>query len=364
MQTRRPIKLASASVAIVLVGGVVAVGAAAIVSTLPLRGDAALASFLASLGVLSVLLLATASAVAWLSARSISGDVQFVADRVRAMATRDQWRAPIAVRSLDEVGELTRAFETLRVGFIEKVERHRRAREQAEEADRYKTEFLTTVSHELRTPLNSILGFAQVLLEELDGPLTESQREDIRMIQSSGEHLLALFNDVLDLSAMASGRIELRHERTDLGPIFAETVRLLEAQRGARAVEIRTDIAPDVPPVSVDPKRLRQILMNLATNALKFTSQGEIALEARARRAEVVVTVRDTGCGIAAEELPTIFEEFTQAGAPRRRQGGAGLGLAIVKRLIELHGGRIWAESQVGVGSSFHVSLPTWRAEP
>ncbi len=262
------------------------------------------------------------------------------------------------MRSLDEVGALTRAFEPLRERFIESVERERRAREEAERADREKTAFLTAVSHELRTPLNSILGFAQVLLQEIEGPLTESQREDVEMIRSSGEHLLSLFNDVLDLSAMASGGIALHRERVDVRALLTEAAKLLDAQRGHKPIEIRTDLEADLPLLDADPKRLRQIVMNLGANAVKFTAEGSVTLLARRDHDHLVVTVRDTGAGIARDHLSTIFEEYAQVGDFQARRRGSGLGLAIARRLTELHGGRIEVESLLAHGSEFRVWLP------
>jgi len=235
------------------------------------------------------------------------------------------------------------------------------ARLKAEQKDLYETEFLTTVSHELRTPLNRIVGFSQVLIEEIDGSLSASQMEDAAAIQTSGEHLSALVDDVLDLAAMQSGLFDLNLEPVDVVPLTRETARQLEAQRQGRPIQIEVRVPEMAARVHGDPKRLRQILTNLATNALKFTERGSIILEVSEGPDTVTLSVRDTGVGIAAEEVPMIFAEFMQGGERRRTRRGAGLGLATTKRLTELHGGAVGVQSDLGKGSVFHVELPKWK---
>jgi signal transduction histidine kinase len=264
-----------------------------------------------------------------------------------------------SVRALDETAGLARALAALRKKIAEGRARDERAREDAQEADRYKTDFLTAVSHELRTPLNAILGFADVLLRELDGPLTPGAREDVATIHTAGANLRALFEDVIDLSALNSSRVTLVREEVDVAPLLEETRRLLEGQRRDRPIELRVEVAENTPPVSADPKRLRQILTNLGTNALKFTERGSVTFEARGEGDEVVVVVRDTGAGITRGDLETLFTEYTQVGDVSRRTRGTGLGLAICKQLVELHGGSVRAESAFGQGSAFTVRLPT-----
>ncbi len=317
--------------------------------------------FYASLGVIGTFFLALSAVAAWFSARAVAGDVRFVARRVRAIAEQGDLGEPVAIRMLDEVGALTRSFEQLRQGYLDQLIRERTARRQAQDADRYKSEFLSTVSHELRTPLNAILGFSQVLLAEIEGPLTEGQREDLRMIRASGEHLLALFTNVLDFSALASGRIQLRRERIDIREILEEVASLLEAQKQGKHVNISCRIAEGLPALHADPTRLRQVVMNLATNALKFTKKGEVRLEANASSAGLTIGVSDTGIGIAEEDLPLLFTEFSQLGTREGRRG-SGLGLSIVKQLVELHEGRITVESVHGQGSTFIVYLPFKRS--
>jgi signal transduction histidine kinase len=239
------------------------------------------------------------------------------------------------------------------------LSRHRLARIEAEYEDRSETEFLTDLSHELRTPLNAILGFASVLAEEIDGPLEPSQREDVETILASGKHLGALVDDVLDMAALHSGRVTLTKSEVDVGALVRDVVRLLEAQRRKKPIAIRADVPIGLPRLRADEKRLRQIAMNLGTNALKFTERGEVVLVAVEEGDGIRITVRDTGPGIPPGERDSIFLEFmqTSSGVMRRTQG-SGLGLAIVRRLTELHGGRIWLDSVSGEGSAFHVWLP------
>jgi signal transduction histidine kinase len=320
--------------------------------------------FLASLGLIGAVFLALSAAAAWLSARAISGDVHFVTRRVYAIAARGDLGEPVAIRALDEVGALTRAFEQLRQGYLQQLMRERAAHRQAQDADRYKSEFLTTVSHELRTPLNAILGFAEVLLAEIEGPLSEGQREDLRMIRASGEHLLALFNNVLDFSALASGRLQLNLQSVQVAEVLHEIGSLLEGQRQGKPVAIVVDAPEFLPDIEADPTRLRQIVMNLGSNALKFTQRGEVRLMARFNGREVSVSVRDTGIGIAEEDLPLLFEEFSQVGTPEyARVGSSGLGLSIVRQLTRLQGGQISVDSQHGLGSTFTVSFPLPNGE-
>jgi signal transduction histidine kinase len=319
-------------------------------------------AFLASLGLIGAVFLALSALAAWLSVRAFSGDLAFVTRRVRALFERGDLGEPIALRTLDEVGALTRAFEELRRGYLEQIERERAAHRQAQDADRYKSEFLTTVSHELRTPLNAILGFTEVLLAEIEGPLTDGQREDLRMIKASGGHLLALFNNVLEVSALASGRMKLHPEPVDVRELLEEVASLLEGQRHGKPVKITVSAPDDLPELSADATRLRQIVLNLGTNALKYTKVGEVVLSAGRTADAIMISVSDSGMGIAGEDLPKLFEEFTQVGTTHgRERPGSGLGLSIVQKLTKLHGGHVEVESTLGHGSTFSVTLPLVR---
>jgi signal transduction histidine kinase len=373
---RRALPLSVSSLIVVLAAGLLTLSATALLWLIRFLGvppslgqtgsvEAAQRAFLASLGLVGAVFLALSAFAAWLSVRAFSGDLSFVTRRVRALFERGDLGEPIALRTLDEVGALTRAFEELRRGYLDQLSRERDAHRQAQEADRYKSEFLTTVSHELRTPLNAILGFTEVLLAELEGPLNDGQREDLRMIRASGEHLLALFNNVLEVSALASGRIKLHPERIDVASLLEEVASLLEGQRYGKPVLITVDAPEDLPELTADATRLRQIVLNLGTNALKFTASGQVTLAARQHDQAIRISVRDTGCGIPEPDLPRLFEEFTQVGSPLgprdQVRPGSGLGLSIVQKLTRLHRGHVEVESSLGYGSEFTVTLPLKR---
>jgi signal transduction histidine kinase len=249
-------------------------------------------------------------------------------------------------------------LETLRLT----EELQRRARE-LKELDRLKSAFLANMSHELRTPLNSILGFTDVILEELDGPLTENMDNDLRLIQKNGRHLLHLINDVLDMAKIESGRMNLHPEVFILNELLMEVTSITSTLASERntALFIADDSDKDVE-IYADSTRIRQVMINLVNNAIKFTANGKISLRVfRMDGSRIRVCVKDTGLGIPPDHLEAIFQEFTQVdSSSTRKAGGTGLGLPISRRLIEMHGGRLWAESTgiEGEGSSFYIELP------
>ncbi|GBD08293.1 Autoinducer 2 sensor kinase/phosphatase LuxQ [Candidatus Thermoflexus japonica] len=242
-------------------------------------------------------------------------------------------------------------------------EEQKRTAERLRELDRLKTQFIANMSHELRTPLNSIIGFSRVILKGIDGPLTEAQRQDLTAIYNAGQHLLGLINDILDLSKIEAGRMELHFAEVDMREIVRGVMSTAVGLTRDKPIELRQEVPEDLPPVWADAQRARQILLNLVSNAAKFTDQGFIAVRAWADEAFVTIAVQDTGIGIPKEKQEEIFQEFTQVeSGTTRRYGGTGLGLAIARRLVELMGGRIWVESEVGKGSTFFFTLP--RARP
>ena len=370
---RRVLPISLSSLIVVLAAGLLTLSATALLWMIRFLGvpesiigqgssiEASQRAFLASLGLIGAVFLMLSALAAWLSVRAFSGDLAFVTRRVRSLFERGDLGEPVALRSLDEVGALTRAFEELRRSYLEQLSRERTAHRQAQDADMFKSEFLTTVSHELRTPLNAILGFTEVLLAEIEGPLTDGQREDLRMIRASGEHLLALFNNVLEVSALASGRIKLHPEAVDVGGLLEEVASLLEGQRQNKPVQITVNAPEDLPTLTADATRLRQIVLNLGTNALKHTQSGQVSLRAEHVDGSIRITVRDTGVGIAQDDLPRLFEEYTQVGTKSTERPGSGLGLSIVQKLTKLHGGTVDVESTLGLGSAFHVILPIVR---
>jgi signal transduction histidine kinase len=227
------------------------------------------------------------------------------------------------------------------------------------ESNRLKSEFLANMSHELRTPLNSIIGFSKVILKGIDGEINETQRTDLQAIHSSGLHLLHLINDILDFSKIEAGKMELVQEDVTLREIITEAVNSMEGLCKEKHIEMKVELGESLPRILVDKIRIRQILINLISNAIKFTEQGYVTISAAASSDEVVVVVSDTGKGIDDKNLAKVFDAFYQIdGSTSRKAGGTGLGLAISKKFVELHGGRIWAKSTLGIGSSFHFTIP------
>jgi len=241
--------------------------------------------------------------------------------------------------------------------------RLREANQEIREADRLKSEFVATISHELRTPLNTIIGFAKFMLNGGAGPLTDMQWTDLSAIYSSGQHLLDLVNDILDLSKIEAGKVTLNRELLDFHEIAAGIMSSAIALVGDKPVELKEEIAPDLPPINADRQRVRQIILNLVSNAAKFTDKGHIALRVRCitdnGKPHLLCAVEDTGIGIREEDISTVFEAFRQVdSSSARRAQGTGLGLPISRRLAELHGGRMWVKSQEGTGSTFFFTLP------
>ena len=237
------------------------------------------------------------------------------------------------------------------------------ALEEMREADRLKTQFLANMSHELRTPLNSIIGFSRVILKGIDGPINETQAQDLTAIYNSGQHLLGLINDILDLSRIEAGKMELAFTEVDLGEIIRSVMSTAAGLVKDKPIELSLEVPPTLPLIQADNIRIRQVLLNLISNATKFTERGKVGVVARVVRAdgkrEVVVSVFDTGPGISPEDQEKLFEPFSQVDASAtRKTGGSGLGLSICRHLVELHEGRIWVESKVGEGSTFSFAIP------
>jgi signal transduction histidine kinase len=233
------------------------------------------------------------------------------------------------------------------------------ARAAAEQASELKTQFLANMSHELRTPLNSIINFTRILSAGMRGPVTSEQRDYLARVRQSGEHLLGLINDILDLSKIEAGRVDLQIEAVQITPLIQGVMATAAGLTKDKPLILRQELAPHLPPVAADRTRLRQILLNLLSNAAKFTHSGAITVRAHQQGSQLIISVSDTGIGIAPEDLTTIFEEFRQLEASaNRRYEGTGLGLAICRKLVKLHGGDLWVESTPNVGSMFSFNLP------
>ena len=228
-----------------------------------------------------------------------------------------------------------------------------------ETASRHKSEFLANMSHELRTPLNAIIGFSEVLSERLFGDVNDKQAEYLDDIVVSGRHLLALINDVLDLSKIEAGRMELDRSEFDLATAVGNTLSLVRERAQRRDIVLASALDSRIGAVNADERKVKQVLLNLLSNALKFTPEGG-RIDVRARRAHdlVEIAVTDTGVGISPDDQATVFEEFRQVGAAAKKVEGTGLGLAISRKFVELHGGTIRVDSEVGKGSTFTFTLP------
>jgi signal transduction histidine kinase len=234
--------------------------------------------------------------------------------------------------------------------------------ERLREVDRLKSEFLASMSHELRTPLNSIIGFADVLLEGIDGPLNERMNEDVSLIRDSGRHLRALIGEMLDMSKIEAGVMELHYEQINVPQFAQEIIANAKPLAVGKDLEISLNVAPGLNVIMADRTRLTQILLNLMSNAIKFTETGSITLSMGEHDGGLLASVKDTGIGIKQEDFPAIFEQFRQVDASlTRRIGGTGLGIPISKSLVELHGGQMWVDSKPGVGSTFSFTIPGKR---
>jgi len=230
---------------------------------------------------------------------------------------------------------------------------------QLEVTSQHKSEFLANMSHELRTPLNAIIGFSEVLSERMFGELNEKQEEYLKDIYASGTHLLSLINDILDLSKIEAGRMELELTEFDLPLAIENALTLVRERAGRRSIALHTNIDSRVGQIQADERKVRQVVLNLLSNAIKFTPEGgRIEVEAMPKDGLVEVSVTDTGIGIAPEDQEKVFEEFRQVGTAAKKIEGTGLGLTLCRKFVELHGGRIWVKSREGAGSTFTFTIP------
>jgi GAF domain-containing protein len=235
---------------------------------------------------------------------------------------------------------------------------------QLEVASHHKSEFLANMSHELRTPLNAIIGFSEVLTDRMFGELNEKQEEYLKDIYASGTHLLSLINDILDLSKIEAGRMELELTDFHLPTALDNALTLVRERAGRRNINLQMSIDNRLGEIQADERKIRQVVLNLLSNAIKFTPEGgRVEVTAVPKDGCVEVSVSDTGVGIAPEDQEKVFEEFRQVGTADKKAEGTGLGLTLCRKFIELHGGRIWVKSQLGAGSTFTFTIPVRRGE-
>jgi signal transduction histidine kinase len=268
-------------------------------------------------------------------------------ERATELLTTFAAQAAIAIRSVDLVNALKARTAEVEV------------------ASRHKSEFLASMSHELRTPLNAVIGFSEVLLERMFGDLNDRQEEYLRDIWSSGKHLLELLNEILDLSKVEAGQMTLEPTEFSLQEALGHGLALVRERAARHGIRLGFEVAPEVGLVRADELRIKQVIVNLLSNAVKFTPDGgRVEVRARTEGSEVLVTVADTGTGVAAADRERIFESFQQGGRRASTTEGTGLGLTLSKRIVELHGGRIWIESELGVGSTFGFAIPAGVPAP
>jgi signal transduction histidine kinase len=288
---------------------------------------------------------------------SLIGPIRNIDGRLASIASGD-FSGRVEVDNRDELGALGANVNRMN-------DELRRVYSELEAASQHKSEFLANMSHELRTPLNAIIGFSQVLRDEMVGSVNEKQAEYLDDIISSGNHLLSLINDVLDLSKVEAGQVELQMHPFSLREALERGVVMVRERATEEGVRVAFAADPEIDEVDGDERRIKQVIFNLLSNAVKFTpAGGEVDVSATRVNGEVRVSIADTGPGIALEDRERIFEEFQQSETGIGHREGTGLGLALSKRFVELHGGRIWLESELGSGSTFTFALPSRSITP
>jgi signal transduction histidine kinase len=313
--------------------------------------DQSRALLIAVAAVATILALVLGYVLSW----SVVGPIRQIEARLGEITSGD-FSGQVTVRNRDELGALADNINLMN-------DELGRLYRELESASRHKSEFLASMSHELRTPLNAVIGFSQVLRQQMFGELNEKQVEYVDDILSSGQHLLNLINDILDLAKVEAGRMELQPTTFPLDETLRNATAMVRERATRGDVALALEIDGSVHQIEADERKVKQILFNLLSNAVKFTpAGGSITLAARCTADDALISVRDTGVGISAQDQAKIFEEFYQLG-PGMAQEGTGLGLALTKRLVELHGGELKLESTPGLGSTFTVRLPLRQAD-
>jgi len=264
----------------------------------------------------------------------------------------------MAVVSSIKDGYLT-SLETARVQLQNQIVVVDQARERAERSDQVKSAFLASMSHELRTPLNAVINFTRFVIDGDTGPVNEQQTELLTEVVGSAKHLLNLINDVLDMSKIEAGSLNLFIEDdVNLNGLVTNVVSTGRALLAGKPTRLNTEVEENLPPIRADRQRILQILLNIMSNACKFTDEGSITVKVSQKNGEVIIALADTGPGIAPEDQAMVFEAFKQTKTGLRQGGGTGLGMPIARSLAEAHGGRLWLESEFGKGTTFYVALP------
>lgn len=319
----------------------------------------------------------------WLMSRQIAKPIGQLASASKRVAQGDL-STPVDVKSSNEIGVLANSFNQMIVSLKksrgelqqwgEELERkveertadlERRGQELAdtnvrlEEASQHKSQFLANMSHELRTPLNSIIGYTKLMLDGLEGDINEEQKQDLQTVYNNSKHLLELINGLLDLSRIEAGKTVLSYEAFTISDLLSEAIPGMEQLAREKGLTLTYSVAPNIDNLYADKAKTRQVLINILGNAVKFTNEGSVKLDVAETNSDFIFSVTDTGIGIKEEDLEAIFDSFQQVG-PAQIAGyeGTGLGLAISKQFIEMQGGKIWAESELGKGSTFTFTLP------
>jgi len=319
----------------------------------------------------------------WLMSRQIAKPIGQLASASKRVAQGDL-STPVDVKSSNEIGVLANSFNQMIVSLKksrgelqqwgEELERkveertadlEQRGQELAdtnvrlEEASQHKSQFLANMSHELRTPLNSIIGYTKLILDGLEGDINEEQKQDLHTVYNNSKHLLELINGLLDLSRIEAGKTVLSYEAFTISDLLSEVIPGMEQLAREKGLALTYSVTPDIDNLYADKAKTKQVLINILGNAVKFTNEGSVKLDVAETDNDFVFSVTDTGIGIKEEDLGAIFESFKQVG-PAQIAGyeGTGLGLAISKQFIEMQGGRVWAESEPGKGSTFSFTLP------
>jgi signal transduction histidine kinase len=302
--------------------------------------------------VVALLSVALALVLGYALSWSVIGPIKRMETRLGAIASGD-FAGHVDVPNRDELGSLATNINAMN-------DQLGRVYGELETASRHKSEFLANMSHELRTPLNAIIGFSEVLREEMAGPLNDTQRQYVEDVQEAGQHLLSLINDILDLAKVEAGRMELALAEVSILDTLESGLTMHQARATRNDITLHLTIEPDVGLIRADERKVRQVVFNLLSNAMKFTpSGGRVDVSASRHDGVVEIAVADTGVGISPADQERIFEEFQQAGgAATGSTEGTGLGLALSRRFVELHGGRLWVQSELGLGTTFRFTLP------